>query len=88
MDMDIYTNCGNIELTRKVFDNISNKGVVAWTAIIAAYGLNSHAHHVSLQTFMHYLQQGVKFFTTQPPRPPDTLLLLCKNKITQGQLRS
>ena len=48
MDMDIYTNCGNIELTRKVFDNISNKGVVAWTAIIAAYGLNGNGKEATL----------------------------------------
>lgn len=40
--MDIYTIYGNIKLTREVFYHIYNKGVVAWTAIIAVHGINGN----------------------------------------------
>lgn len=57
--MNIYTNCGHIELTRKVFDNISDKGVVAWTAIIAAYGLNGNGKE-ACELFRQMQQTDVK----------------------------
>lgn len=57
--MDIYTNCGDIELTRKVFDSISDKGVVAWTAIIAAYGINGNGKE-ALELFRQMQLADVK----------------------------
>lgn len=37
--LDMYSKCGSIGSSRKVFDRIPHKNVVTWSAIIAAYGL-------------------------------------------------
>ncbi|XP_055815436.1 pentatricopeptide repeat-containing protein At2g17210 [Solanum dulcamara] len=37
--LDMYSKCGSIGSSRKVFDRIPQKNVVTWSAIIAAYGL-------------------------------------------------
>lgn len=42
--LDMYSKCGAIEASRRVFDQISLKNVVSWSAIIAAYGLNGLPH--------------------------------------------
>ncbi|KAL5706145.1 hypothetical protein ACHQM5_024353 [Ranunculus cassubicifolius] len=38
--LDIYSKCGAIDLSRKVFDQMPDKNVVSWSAMIAAYGTN------------------------------------------------
>ncbi|XP_060168729.1 pentatricopeptide repeat-containing protein At2g17210 [Lycium barbarum] len=38
--LDMYSKCGSIGSSRKVFDQIPHKNVVTWSAIIAAYGMN------------------------------------------------
>ncbi|PHT41820.1 hypothetical protein CQW23_20674 [Capsicum baccatum] len=38
--LDMYSKCGSIGSSRKVFDLIPHKNVVTWSAIIAAYGMN------------------------------------------------
>ncbi|KAK4378155.1 hypothetical protein RND71_000017 [Anisodus tanguticus] len=38
--LDMYSKCGSIGSSRKVFDRIPHKNVVTWSAIIAAYGMN------------------------------------------------
>ncbi|KZV48460.1 pentatricopeptide repeat-containing protein [Dorcoceras hygrometricum] len=38
--LDMYSKCGAIVECRRVFDQISMKNVVSWSAIISAYGLN------------------------------------------------
>ncbi|XP_057814057.1 pentatricopeptide repeat-containing protein At3g09040, mitochondrial-like [Cryptomeria japonica] len=35
--LDMYVKCGNIDKARKLFDNIPQKNVVLWTAMIAGY---------------------------------------------------
>lgn len=37
--LDMYSKCGSIGSSRKVFDRIPYKNVVTWSAIIAAYGM-------------------------------------------------
>ncbi|CAN4107280.1 unnamed protein product [Withania somnifera] len=39
--LDMYSKCGSVGSSRKVFDLIPHKNVVTWSAIIAAYGMNS-----------------------------------------------
>lgn len=38
--LDMYSKCGSVELSRKVFERIPHKNVVTWSAIITAYGMN------------------------------------------------
>lgn len=37
--LDMYSKCGSIGSSRKVFNQIQHKNVVTWSAIIAAYGM-------------------------------------------------
>eukprot|EP01018_Ginkgo_biloba_P006709 Gb_15874 [translate_table: standard] len=40
--IDMYAKCGSIEHARKVFDQMSTRDVVTWTAIIAGYANNGY----------------------------------------------
>eukprot|EP01018_Ginkgo_biloba_P030303 Gb_38441 [translate_table: standard] len=42
--IDMYTKCGSIENARHVFDEMSQRNVVLWTAMIAGYVQNGHAN--------------------------------------------
>lgn len=42
--VDMYSKCGAIEASRKAFDQISQKNIVSWSAMVAAYGMNGLAH--------------------------------------------
>ncbi|KAK0583249.1 hypothetical protein LWI29_035142 [Acer saccharum] len=42
--VDMYSKCGDIEASRKAFDQISKKNVVSWSAMVAAYGMNGLAN--------------------------------------------
>ncbi|KAL2485382.1 Tetratricopeptide repeat (TPR)-like superfamily protein [Abeliophyllum distichum] len=42
--LDMYSKCGSIEASRKAFDQIPQKTIVSWGAIIAAHGLNGLPH--------------------------------------------
>lgn len=38
--VDTYAKCGAINTSRKVFDQMPQKNVVSWSAMVAAYGMN------------------------------------------------
>ncbi|XP_057870765.2 pentatricopeptide repeat-containing protein At4g02750 isoform X2 [Cryptomeria japonica] len=38
--LDMYSKCGSIEKARKLFDNMNQRDVVSWTAMIAGYAHN------------------------------------------------
>lgn len=38
--VDTYSKCGAIEASRKAFDQISQKNIVSWSAMVSAYGMN------------------------------------------------
>ncbi|XP_022744125.1 pentatricopeptide repeat-containing protein At2g17210 [Durio zibethinus] len=38
--VDMYSKCGAIDTSRKVFDKMPQKNVVSWSAMVAAYGMN------------------------------------------------
>ncbi|KAJ4715847.1 putative Pentatricopeptide repeat-containing protein [Melia azedarach] len=42
--VDMYSKCGAIDASRKAFHQISEKNIVSWTAMVAAYGMNGLAH--------------------------------------------
>ncbi|KAL8483087.1 hypothetical protein ACS0TY_025948 [Phlomoides rotata] len=67
--LDMYSKCGDIEASRRAFDQISVQNVVSWSAMIAAHGLNGLPHKaLALLSEMEAL--GVK------PNPVTTLSVL------------
>ncbi|KAL4184427.1 hypothetical protein AMTRI_Chr10g225560 [Amborella trichopoda] len=40
--IDMYAKCGDIEMARKVFENMREKNVVSWSAMIAGYGMHGY----------------------------------------------
>ncbi|XP_030450321.2 pentatricopeptide repeat-containing protein At2g17210 [Syzygium oleosum] len=41
--VDMYSKCGTIESSRKVFDQMPNRNVLSWSAMVAGYGMNGLA---------------------------------------------
>ncbi|CAA7406809.1 unnamed protein product [Spirodela intermedia] len=56
--IDMYCKCGSIERARKVFDGMPHRDVVAWSAIIAGYGLHGRGHE-ALHLFEQMKLSGV-----------------------------
>eukprot|EP01018_Ginkgo_biloba_P016631 Gb_04844 [translate_table: standard] len=50
-----YAKCGNLEFARQLFDKMSKRDVVSWTAMIAAYSQNGYANEAL--TLFHKMQQ-------------------------------
>jgi pentatricopeptide repeat protein len=50
--LDVYAKCERIELARKVFDKMTERNVVSWTAIIAGYSQYGHAN----EALTHFYQ--------------------------------
>eukprot|EP01018_Ginkgo_biloba_P036993 Gb_08070 [translate_table: standard] len=42
--VDMYAKCGRIEIAQHLFDEMSNRNVVSWNAMIAGYVQNGHAN--------------------------------------------
>eukprot|EP01018_Ginkgo_biloba_P030846 Gb_06900 [translate_table: standard] len=57
--IDMYAKCGSIEVARCLFDKISKKDVVSWSAIIAGYAQNGYANE-AFKLFRHMQLAGVK----------------------------
>ncbi|XP_077246846.1 pentatricopeptide repeat-containing protein At2g17210-like [Tasmannia lanceolata] len=41
--LEMYAKCGEIESSRKVFDEMPERNIVSWSAMIGAYGMNGRA---------------------------------------------
>eukprot|EP01018_Ginkgo_biloba_P026951 Gb_35042 [translate_table: standard] len=57
--IDMYAKCGSIQDAREVFDEMSTRDVVSWTAMIAGYVQNGHAHQ-ALALFNQMQLENVK----------------------------
>ncbi|KAF8406708.1 hypothetical protein HHK36_008800 [Tetracentron sinense] len=57
--LDMYSKCGAIETSRRVFDQMLEKNIVSWSAMIAAYGMNGLAHE-ALALLSEMELQGLK----------------------------
>eukprot|EP01018_Ginkgo_biloba_P030437 Gb_10713 [translate_table: standard] len=57
--IDMYSKCGSIETARIVFDKMSRKNVVSWTAIIAGYAQSGHSVE-ALEYFDEMQVAGIK----------------------------
>eukprot|EP01018_Ginkgo_biloba_P001270 Gb_03440 [translate_table: standard] len=54
--IDMYAKCGSIKDARLVFDNMSQRNVISWTAMIAGYGI--HGHGEKALALFHQMQQA------------------------------
>lgn len=75
--IDMYTKCGSMEEAHKVFDNLPNRNVVSWGAMIAGYTQLGHGL-TALALFGKMQQEGVK---------PDKVILACLLKAC-GSIKS
>eukprot|EP01018_Ginkgo_biloba_P020609 Gb_26571 [translate_table: standard] len=55
----MYAKCGSIEIAREVFDNMSKRNVITWSAMIAGYGMNGRGQD-ALALFNQMQQTGMK----------------------------
>lgn len=56
--MNMYGKCGNMEAAQKVFNNMLDRDVVSWNAILAAYAQHEQGMHAH-QFFAHMQLEGV-----------------------------
>eukprot|EP01018_Ginkgo_biloba_P030326 Gb_08619 [translate_table: standard] len=57
--IDMYAKCGSIEFACHVFDRMSERDAVSWTAMIAAYGMHGHGDD-ALRIFYQMQHAGLK----------------------------
>lgn len=57
--IDLYAKCGNVEVSRKVFDGLIDKNVVAWNSMIGGYVYN-HCPDKSMILIREMFHSGLK----------------------------
>eukprot|EP01018_Ginkgo_biloba_P039547 Gb_03571 [translate_table: standard] len=57
--IDMYAKCGSLEFACHVFDKMSKRDLVSWSAMIAGYGMHGHGEE-ALRLFDQMEQAGVK----------------------------
>lgn len=65
--ISMYANCGRVRVSRVIFDQISDKNVVLWSAMMRCYGMHGHADEV-FQMFSQFEESGLH---------PDAVVFLC-----------
>eukprot|EP01018_Ginkgo_biloba_P021784 Gb_10478 [translate_table: standard] len=57
--IDMYAKCGSIDIAQKVFDKMSKRNVISWSAMIDGYGMHGHGKD-ALELFSKMQQTGIK----------------------------
>ncbi|XP_031490511.1 putative pentatricopeptide repeat-containing protein At1g69350, mitochondrial [Nymphaea colorata] len=57
--LDMYAKCGDILLARQVFNNIRERSVVSWSAMISGYGMHGHVDDAT-SLFNEMMDSGTK----------------------------
>ncbi|XP_051225213.1 putative pentatricopeptide repeat-containing protein At5g52630 [Lolium perenne] len=57
--LDMYAKCGNLPDARRLFDEMPERNVVSWSALIGGYA-DAGMHHASLLTFRSALTHAVQ----------------------------
>ncbi|XP_061367321.1 pentatricopeptide repeat-containing protein At3g58590 [Gastrolobium bilobum] len=57
--IDMYGKCGSIDSSVKVFEEITDRNIITWTALITALGLNGYAHE-AVKRFKNMELTGLK----------------------------
>ena len=56
-----YNKCGSLDDARRVLDEMPERNVVSWTAMISAYSQRGHSSE-ALNLFVHMLKSGILGF--------------------------
>ena len=56
---DMYAKCGDLQATQGVFDSISERSVVSWSAMIAGYGIHGQIN-AAISLFNKMVDSGIK----------------------------
>lgn len=56
---DMYSKCGDLQMAHEVFDRMSERNVVSWSAMIAGYGMHGQINTV-ISLFNQMLGMGIK----------------------------
>ncbi|XP_077227707.1 pentatricopeptide repeat (PPR) superfamily protein [Tasmannia lanceolata] len=64
--VDMYAKCGNLESSIKIFDEMTERNLISWTAVISALGLHGYPYE-ALKRFKEMESLGFK---------PDTVALI------------
>lgn len=56
---DMYAKCGDLEMARRVFDSMSDRNVVSWSAIISGYGMHGEVE-TAISLFKQMVGSGIK----------------------------
>ena len=56
--IDMYAQCGSVEMAKKVFDNLVSRDVVSWTALIAGYVDNGFGEE-ALELYHEMMFDGI-----------------------------
>ncbi|KAI3516546.1 hypothetical protein L1887_15464 [Cichorium endivia] len=57
--LDMYAKCGDLFMAQRVFDFMSNKSVVSWSAMIDAYGMHGYAD-MAIMVFDKMMESKIK----------------------------
>ncbi|GLT94718.1 hypothetical protein SLE2022_124470 [Rubroshorea leprosula] len=57
--INMYSRCGNLVKAQAIFDAMSVKSVVSWTAIIGGYGMHGHGE-IAIHLFDEMIKSGIK----------------------------
>ncbi|KAI3919294.1 hypothetical protein MKW98_030430 [Papaver atlanticum] len=57
--IDMYSKCGDLAMAKAVFDNMLEKSVVTWTAMIAGYGIHGRVE-TSIALFHQMVDLGIQ----------------------------
>ncbi|KAL5559908.1 hypothetical protein UlMin_036119 [Ulmus minor] len=55
--VNVYVKCGTMENARKLFDNLPERNVVAWTTLMKGF-VNNKQPEIAIQVFLEMLQAG------------------------------
>lgn len=55
--INMYARCGNVKIAREMFDSMSEKNVIAWTAMISGYGMHGYGRE-AMELFHQMIIHG------------------------------
>lgn len=56
---DMYSKCGYLQMARQVFDRMTEKSVISWSAMIGGYGLHGHID-AAISLFTDMVDSGIR----------------------------
>ncbi|XP_075480546.1 putative pentatricopeptide repeat-containing protein At1g69350, mitochondrial isoform X1 [Primulina tabacum] len=56
---NMYARCGNLQMARKVFNNMTERSIVSWSTMIGGYAIHGHIDD-SISLFKEMIRLGIK----------------------------